>query len=555
MNLASPNNPLTTRIVTSRLSLQEQIDIANSPEERSLLVEEEEVLDEEDALKALEAELEEKETELRALETLRTEAQGLERVESLRDQVMEAAVKLGVVSQEEVSREHPVVVAELDRILAFAPKEEFPEAIWKPTEEGDAGHWLRQATSVPPLEFPKEESSSSSTSDVDPSSNPTTPSTNPLAEARDAKKTSEDAKRASEASGSHRPIDDSSLLPLPVLLAEPAPDYSRSPLVTLFSTDNPIDSFPIPTFIGYLLTEADRRFLFNTLPHVTAQKDIMPLPGVKLSQEDMQRRVERAEEAMEGERKSLEALARILNLKNASSRLIMKENRRRVIEAFGQPEVKSLKTGQAKVRKGPDSGSAEVQGQSICSCLFLLDASVRPFFSTRSSFSLYSCFCIPSRSPHPRHPQPPLALHEEHPGQARRPGHQAVDVPAQEGPRVPQAARSGPVRQMPHGNRSRQAGSRRRADYPSVLVRHSPFVPPSCFPVLPSLPSSPFADAPPTNSFSLGCIRFARRQVLPRGKYSRNIKFVGKVGKMKRLVGRKKINPRSMGGMGKEAYY
>jgi len=331
--------------------------------------------------------LQAKEQELAALEILRKDAQEVERIEALRDQVMAAAVKLGVLTEQEVTRDHPIVVAELDRILEFAPREEFPEAVWKPTEDGEAGHWLNAATSVPPLEFPSEEATTSTAStsandepivetttddSIPPSSstdstNTTTSNTreSSIAAATAAKKAAEALKTVQEASSEHRPILDSSLLPPSVILAEPARDYSRSPLVTLFSSNNPIDSFPVPTFLAHLLTDTDRRFLFNTLPHVTAQKDIMPLPGIKLSREDMQRRVERAEEAMEGERKSLEGLGRVLNLKNANAALIAKENRRRVVEAFGSPEVRSLKRAKDTARKGPECGSPEVQGKSF----------------------------------------------------------------------------------------------------------------------------------------------------------------------------------------------
>lgn len=162
-----------------------------------------------------------------------------------------------------------------------------------------------------------------------------------------------------------RPIVDSDHIEPPSLVEEPSTDYGRAPRVTLFSTDNPIDSFRPPPFINFLLKEPEKRFFFNTLPHVSAQRDVLlPPPGVKLTKEDMDRRIALAEVRAKEEVGSMEAFGRILSLRNASAKQIARENRRRIVDAFGEPEVKSLKSDVAKPRKGPDTGSQEVQGGS-----------------------------------------------------------------------------------------------------------------------------------------------------------------------------------------------
>ena len=362
----TPDAPSTTKIYTSRLSLEDKMAAATTPTERSVLAD---ALREDDALTVLEKELQQKADELEELQQLRRQVALVEREETLRDQVMAAAIRMNVVPEQEMTRDHPVVVAELERIkqLGFGVQEEggeevnFPEdAQFVPTEDGSAGNWLKKLT-----DNTTTTQQANATAESSPSTVKRTAAQleqDRLAAEFADQDAARDAKAERESSSKHRPVLDDKLLPIPTLPAQPAPDYSRSPLITLFGTDNPIDAFPVPTFLAYMLSNADKRFVFNTLPHVTAQRDIMPLPGVKLTEEDMRRRVERAEDKMEQERRSLEAMGKILNLKNADAKAIMKENTRRVVAAFGHPEWQSKKTTEKRVLKGPECGSPEVQG-------------------------------------------------------------------------------------------------------------------------------------------------------------------------------------------------
>lgn len=124
-----------------------------------------------------------------------------------------------------------------------------------------------------------------------------------------------------------------------------------------------IDDFPIPRYLSQRLVAADREFLFRTLPKTAAAASVPLLPTVNLTPADAARRATVVAAAEAKETPRLEAMARILSLRNASAREIRRESVSGIVKAFGQPEVRSFLTTTPKERKGPDTGSMEVQSE------------------------------------------------------------------------------------------------------------------------------------------------------------------------------------------------
>lgn len=138
-------------------------------------------------------------------------------------------------------------------------------------------------------------------------------------------------------------------------------EESREPAQQLSA---PVNSFPIPRYLSHRLPAADREFLFRTLPKTAAAASVPLLPTVNLTPQDQARRSAQIAQAESQETPRLEAMARILSLRNASAAQIKKESIPAIVAAFGQPEVRSFKTDTPKARKGPDTGSMEVQSTS-----------------------------------------------------------------------------------------------------------------------------------------------------------------------------------------------
>ena len=134
--------------------------------------------------------------------------------------------------------------------------------------------------------------------------------------------------------------------------------------------------FPIPRYLAHRLPAADREFLFRTLPKTAAAASVPLMPTVNLTPADRARRAVTTAAAEAKETPRLEAMARILSLRNASAKEIRRESKASIVAAFGAPEVRSFKIDTPKERKGPDSGSMEVQSE-LRSTLELLLSSTR----------------------------------------------------------------------------------------------------------------------------------------------------------------------------------
>lgn len=122
-----------------------------------------------------------------------------------------------------------------------------------------------------------------------------------------------------------------------------------------------VSDFPIPRYLAHRLPAADREFLFRTLPKTAAAASVPLMPTVNLTPADKARRAATIAAAEAKETPRLEAMARIFSLRNASAATIRRESVKGIVEAFGAPEVRSFKTDTPKPRKGPDTGSMEVQ--------------------------------------------------------------------------------------------------------------------------------------------------------------------------------------------------
>jgi hypothetical protein len=200
------------------------------------------------------------------------------------------------------------------------------------------------------------------TTTTTPSSSTNTPSSSP---SPNSSSTDISISSSADSSSSSPDASSSSIVPFTNSLRSldhPGKSFSSRPLAALFSPTSPLTTFRPPPFINYLASPADLAYIFHTLPLVSAHASLATPPGVKLSLDDLRRRREEEEDAMDGELRSMDAMSRILSLRNASAQGIRAENRKRIVEAFGEPEVKSLLTETPRPRNGPDTGSPEVQG-------------------------------------------------------------------------------------------------------------------------------------------------------------------------------------------------
>ncbi|CDZ96173.1 Mitochondrial/choloroplast ribosomal protein S15 [Phaffia rhodozyma] len=131
---------------------------------------------------------------------------------------------------------------------------------------------------------------------------------------------------------------------------------------TIYTPSNPIESFRLPVYMAHHLSNEEKEFLFSTLPYFTTDvKSLTTSPTDTLTAEEQARQNVQARESMKAEEQSLEAMGRILSLRNASAKVILKENMKRVIKAFEAPEYQSFQQNAPRSRKGTDTGSPEVQ--------------------------------------------------------------------------------------------------------------------------------------------------------------------------------------------------
>jgi hypothetical protein len=155
--------------------------------------------------------------------------------------------------------------------------------------------------------------------------------------------------------------------------AEVAADGSSTEVATTEDGDAEMEriappqtsDFPIPRYLAHRLVAADREFLFRTLPKTAAAASVPLMPTVNLTPTDQARRAATIAAAEAKETPRLEAMARILSLRNASAKQIRRESIAGIVEAFGAPEVRSFRTDTPKPRGGPDTGSMEVQSASF----------------------------------------------------------------------------------------------------------------------------------------------------------------------------------------------
>ena len=111
----------------------------------------------------------------------------------------------------------------------------------------------------------------------------------------------------------------------------------------------------VPPALAFGIREREQRMLFAHLPLLAADMDtrreMNGAPGMKVA--DMNAHHDRA--LAEGVEQA-NALARLVDLRNANAAGIAFENRRRVIAAFSEPE------------KPNDTGRTEVQGSASFAC-------------------------------------------------------------------------------------------------------------------------------------------------------------------------------------------
>ena len=134
--------------------------------------------------------------------------------------------------------------------------------------------------------------------------------------------------------------------------------WLQSEIYNITLTPEKIQSTPSARFRGqdlvlpanyqYGIGPREQRLLMEDLPTVRMQQQTSQVDTLRPDFE------EQATRAFQVEMKSKSQMARLLDLKNADASGIAFENRRRIVEAFGEPGKKN------------DTGRTEVQGTSPC---------------------------------------------------------------------------------------------------------------------------------------------------------------------------------------------
>lgn len=167
-----------------------------------------------------------------------------------------------------------------------------------------------------------------------------------------------------------------------------------------------------PTHYNFRLSPSEAQQLSSTLPAVSS---LLPLLGSDISSAPVIGR--RVQQAQEEEKEKRDKLMRVVDLRNASSKGIEVENKRRIVEAFG--------------RVPGDTGSPEVQGGSFA-------VSLSPLVPLTPSALLSRHHHLP----HPLPPRPPPIQAARHPQPSPPP---LTHPTARQDPQVPAISLCAPV--------------------------------------------------------------------------------------------------------------